>query len=285
MITIRSARQTLFKIDAKEADTLRRLLFDLEPQDQPLPTKYTKQYNDIIKKYMKEENVNEASGGLTASAEKSKFVNGYRALVKRGSATVLLTAKAWKKEEDAVKAAQDYIDDFHPINSNRTRDMKWAAYISTAAKNGKLAEDIIAEAKDFILSEGLKQLYAVVDEDGIVISTSSDEAGAKRSIVTAELPPLSVDDKTKLKIVKTKKPAEVGYPLEEAKMSRQQRTDAERVQYGVMKRDDYNKKYKLGKYKPAGNKLAGPGGLYKNLLAKGMSGVKENEDIEEAMNP
>jgi hypothetical protein len=285
MITIRSARQTLFKIDAKEADTLRRLLFDLEPQDRPLPTKYTKQYNDIIKKYMKEENVNEASGGLTASAEKSKFVNGYRALVKRGSATVLLTGQSWKKEEDAVKAAQDYIDDFHPINSNRTRDMKWAAYISTAAKNGKLAEDIIAEAKDFILSEGLKQLYAVVDVDGIVISTSSDEAGAKRSIVTAELPPLSVDDKTKLKIVKTKKPAEVGYPLEEAKMSRQQRTDAERVQYGVMKRDDYNKKYKLGKYKPAGNKLAGPGGLYKNLLAKGMSGVKENEDIEEAMNP
>lgn len=216
MITIRSARQTLFKINAKEADTLRRLLFDLEPQDQPLPTKYTKQYNDIIKKYMKEENVNEASGGLTASAEKSKFVNGYRALVKRGSDTVLLTAKAWKNKDDAVKAAQDYIDDFHPINSNRTRDMKWAAYISTAAKNGKLAEDIIAEAKDFILSEGLKQLYAVVDVDGIVISTSSDEAGAKRSIVTAELPPLSVDDKTKLKIVKTKKQAKVGEPLKEA---------------------------------------------------------------------
>ena len=158
----------------------------------------------------------EALGGLTASAEKSRFTNGYRALVKRGSATVFLTGQSWKKEEDAVKAAQDYIDDFHPINSNRTRDIKWAAYISAAAKSGKLAEDIISEAKDFVLSEGLKQLYAVVDEDGIVISTSSDEAGAKRSIVTAELPPLSVDDKTKLKIVKTKKPAEVGEPLKEA---------------------------------------------------------------------
>lgn len=211
MITVRKARQTLFNIDAKDAEQLRKILFDIDQQDSPLPSKYKKQYDDIIKKYMK----NEASGGLTASAEKSRFTNGYRALVKRGSAIVLLTQQSWKKEDDAVKAAQDYIDDFHPINSIRTRDIKWAAYISAAAKSGKLAEDIMAEAKEFMLSEGLKQLYAVVDEDGIVISTSSDEAGAKRSIASSELPPLSVDDKTKLKIVKTKKPAEVGYPLKD----------------------------------------------------------------------
>ena len=35
-----------------------------------------------------------------------------------------------------------------------------------------------------------------------------------------------------------------------------------------MSQDEYNMKYKLGKYRPAGNKLAGPGGLYKNLVKK-----------------
>lgn len=75
--------------------------------------------------------------------------------------------------------------------------------------------DLMSEAKEFLLDEGLKELYAVVDEDGIVIATASNKNAAKRNIVTAELPPLSVDDKTKLKIVKTKKQAEVGYPLKD----------------------------------------------------------------------
>lgn len=75
---------------------------------------------------------------------------------------------------------------------------------------------------------------------------------------------------------------EVDLDLDEAKMSPQQRADAERVQYGVMKQDDYNKKYKLGKYRPAGNKLAGPGGLYKNLLHKS---VREEVDLEESFSP
>ena len=42
--------------------------------------------------------------------------------------------------------------------------------------------------------------------------------------------------------------------------------DAQRVQYGVMKHDDYLKKWKIGKYGEKKNSLAGPGGIYKNLL-------------------
>jgi len=61
--------------------------------------------------------------------------------------------------------------------------------------------------------------------------------------------------------------------LEEAKDPKQA-ADFQRVIYGLMKQDDYNKKWKLGKYRPAGNKLAGPGGLYKNLL---MPSKKESE--------
>jgi len=71
--------------------------------------------------------------------------------------------------------------------------------------------------------------------------------------------------------------------LEEAKMSPQQRADAERVQYGAMKQDDYNKKWKLGKYRPAGNKLTGPGGLYKNLVKSVVH--KEDVDLEESFRP
>jgi hypothetical protein len=62
----------------------------------------------------------------------------------------------------------------------------------------------------------------------------------------------------------------------DAALKRRKQIDMARVNAGVMSRDDYNKKYKLGKYRPAGSKLSGPGGLYKNL-------VKEEETLEEAV--
>ena len=62
----------------------------------------------------------------------------------------------------------------------------------------------------------------------------------------------------------------------DAALKRRKQVDMARVNAGVMSRDDYNKKYKLGKYRPAGSKLSGPGGVYKNL-------VKEEESLEEAV--
>jgi flavin-binding protein dodecin/translation elongation factor EF-1beta len=47
---------------------------------------------------------------------------------------------------------------------------------------------------------------------------------------------------------------------------RRKQLDMARVNAGAMSRDDYDKKYKLGKYRPAGSKPSGPGGLYKNLV-------------------
>ena len=66
-----------------------------------------------------------------------------------------------------------------------------------------------------VVSEEMKELYAVVDENNIVLATASNEQAAKRSISSSELPPLSVKDKTKLRIVKTRKQAEVGESLKE----------------------------------------------------------------------
>ena len=62
----------------------------------------------------------------------------------------------------------------------------------------------------------MRERYAVVDTtDGTVVATSSSEDGAKRSIRSAHLPPISSPHPSKLKIVKTKKVAQVGYPIKE----------------------------------------------------------------------
>ena len=61
----------------------------------------------------------------------------------------------------------------------------------------------------------MQELYAVVDENDVVLATASNELAAKRSISSSELPPLSVKDKSKLRIVKTRKTAQVGAPLKE----------------------------------------------------------------------
>lgn len=55
-------------------------------------------------------------------------------------------------------------------------------------------------------------------------------------------------------------------PTDEAALTTGQKFDMDKVNAGAMSQDDYNKKYKLGKYRGAHNKLVGPGGLYKNLV-------------------
>jgi uncharacterized protein (UPF0335 family) len=70
--------------------------------------------------------------------------------------------------------------------------------------------------KESIELDEMRELYAVVDTtDGTVVATASSEDGAKRSIRSAHLPPISSEHPSKLKIVKTKKTAQVGYPIKE----------------------------------------------------------------------
>ena len=73
-----------------------------------------------------------------------------------------------------------------------------------------------AAKKESTQIDEMRELYAVVDTtDGTVVATSSSEDGAKRSIRSAHLPPISSPHSSKLKIVKTKKTAQVGYPIKE----------------------------------------------------------------------
>lgn len=59
MITVRKARQELYKIDSIEADKLRKDLFELTNQDSTLPAKFQKRYDDIVKKQPQNESMNE----------------------------------------------------------------------------------------------------------------------------------------------------------------------------------------------------------------------------------
>ena len=67
-----------------------------------------------------------------------------------------------------------------------------------------------------------KEPFAVVDTakqkhccGNKVVGTASSEKGAKEIITTAELPPMKIKDKKTLKIVKTRKKQDIGYPLKE----------------------------------------------------------------------
>lgn len=63
-------------------------------------------------------------------------------------------------------------------------------------------------------------------------------------------------------------------PTDEATLSGRQRFDMDRVNASAMSQDEYNKKYKLGKYR-VGSKTAMGGSLYKNLVKK--------EEVEDAL--
>lgn len=97
--------------------------------------------------------------------------------------------------------------------------------VSTEAawkKNGgfcpkcKVSNQGVAESVE--LDEGLKMSYAVVDtaDNNKVVAMASDEKDAKRSISTAEMPPMHIKDKKTLKIIKLKKSANIGDYITEA---------------------------------------------------------------------
>ena len=83
--------------------------------------------------------------------------------------------------------------------------------------HSKRAKEITQQVEEVDKKElqEMQELFAVVDENDIVLATASNELAAKRSISSSELPPLSVKDKSKLRIVKTRKTAQVGAPLKE----------------------------------------------------------------------
>ena len=97
-------------------------------------------------------------------------------------------------------------DEYELWSKNGFEGRTFELLMKQRAKNVKESSEELHE---------MQELYAVVDENDVVLATASNELAAKRSISTSELPPLSVKDKSKLRIVKTRKQAEVDKPLKE----------------------------------------------------------------------
>jgi hypothetical protein len=84
----------------------------------------------------------------------------------------------------------------------------------------KLLRSKATKVRESISEAKLKQPYVVYDtaDGNNVVGMASDEKGAKGIISSAELPPMSIKDKKTLKIIKTNKKQDAGYPLNEAKI-------------------------------------------------------------------
>jgi hypothetical protein len=170
----------------------------------------------------------EKKTGMTASA--------IQALIKKASA---MKEAAGQIDEISRDLARSYIRKASADNKERKagvmkpfpmKDMEKnvSAYnkmksreagIETAGKKvygiGGKARISATESSEQI--DEMKQPFAVVDtaDGNKVVATASDEQGAKRSIASAERPPMSIKDKSTLKIVKTRKKQDIGYPLSE----------------------------------------------------------------------
>lgn len=121
-----------------------------------------------------------------------------------------------------------------------------------------MKESVMKEAQQTFL-EAIKTTHVVIDtaQGNKVISTASNEKGAKSSIVSAERPPMSIKDKRTLKVVKLKRPVSVnknliGYPLKEEVEQLDELTAAEKKLINMM----YDKK---GNLTPMGKKVMAHG--------------------------
>ena len=80
---------------------------------------------------------------------------------------------------------------------------------------GLKPKDRVAKKEEVV--KEMKEPFIVVDtaDDNKVVGTASDQKGAERIIASSERPPISIKDKKTLKIVKSNKKQNVGFPLKE----------------------------------------------------------------------
>ena len=113
----------------------------------------------------------------------------------------------------------------------------------------------------------MKQPFIVIDtaDGNKVVAMASDEIGAKRSINSAERPPMNMKDKSTLKIVMSRKKQFIGRPLMEAKETYtiSHKTFSSAVQHALAQaekrgytvdEDDWDRKVAMGPRKPGTGK-------------------------------
>jgi uncharacterized protein (UPF0335 family) len=152
----------------------------------------------------KKERINMALGAYYAAQRNESTVELEESTVSASQINRYIDTENWKAIADLMKGLTD---DEHELWAKNGYDGRTYELMMKSRKKTR---------KESIELDEMRELYAVVDTtDGTVVATASSEDGAKRSIRSAHLPPISSEHPSKLKIVKTKKTAQVGYPIKE----------------------------------------------------------------------
>jgi hypothetical protein len=169
----------------------------------------------------KKERINMALGAYYAAQrnESTAEVELEESTVSASQINRYIDTENWKAIADLMKGLND---DEHELWAKNGYDGRTYELMMKSRERSKSYKDAVEKMKNTLgvkestQIDEMRELYAVVDTtDGTVVATSSSEDGAKRSIRSAHLPPISSEHPSKLKIVKTKKTAQVGYPIKE----------------------------------------------------------------------
>lgn len=119
-------------------------------------------------------------------------------------------------EEGRMKEFHGYMD--------QGKSAQWIAKkmrLDLKTVQALMKEGVMKEAQQTFL-EAIRTTHVVIDtaQNNKVVSSASNERGAKNSLASAERPPMSIKDKRTLKIVKLRQPVSVnknliGHPLDE----------------------------------------------------------------------
>jgi hypothetical protein len=138
--------------------------------------------------------------------------------------------KATKKEEAEIEEALDAVNkkavkkDFadrkdKDIDNDGDTDSsdEYLHKRRKAVSKAMKGKEVEVQANEEVELEEQKTPYIVVDtaDGNKVVAMASDEKGAKSSIFHAERPPMSIKDKSTLKVVKSNKKQSIGYQLKE----------------------------------------------------------------------
>ena len=143
-------------------------------------------------------------------------------------------ASAKNQVKVAMSALQKMETELGKLNDEDSLPTWWTNKVAVSVdKLDGMADYLDIQVEEVELDE-MKEPFAVVDTaDGDkVVGTASSEKGAKEIISTAQLPPMKIKDKKTLKIVKTRKKQDIGYPLKE------EETVVESWELDEMKMDD-----------------------------------------------
>jgi len=128
----------------------------------------------------------------------------------------------WKADDEKKESIEEEIsldEGMKYVNKTTGKDItKHIIDLLSGKIDKKQFEKLVGVTPKKESIEEMKEPFIVVDtaDDNKVVGTASDQRGAERIVSSSERPPISIKDKKTLKIVKSNKKQNVGFPLKEA---------------------------------------------------------------------